>query len=447
MFKRLSTRFIIGTFHVIIVSSLLSFIIANVYYHMTLKEQNDTRITNTLITQKKYIESHPEIKPDAFFTQLANLNFQVVAIKDGKKHFYGTPFRVKNLQYHGSLTEPYHGIKERPFNVFITGFFDNETRNTVGMPMQVNGERYDVYIRPDVGESMHEFRIFLAILFLCIIVFSILFVFLSSKYIVHPVVQLKEAARKIGDQSGYQTSVKRKDEIGVLAHEMNVMSAKILHHEEMNQRFVANVSHEIQSPITNLLGQIKQLRQTKDFGLMDDIEHQSQRLSGLTKQLLMLASLEKSGGTVEKELFSSKLLIQEVIRNHMYALDQKEIFVTTKLKDFEMSGHRDLCYQMLSNILSNAIKYSPVETQIKFESNNEGLPYIKVIDEGYGMSDKTKAYLFERFYKAEVHEDKVPSNGLGMAIVKEIADLHDFTIAVESEFGKGTAITIYLLKK
>lgn len=81
---------------------------------------------------------------------------------------------------------------------------------------------------------------------------------------------------------------------------MNVMSAKILHHEEMNQRFVANVSHEIQSPITNLLGQIKQLRQTKDFSLLDDIEHQSQRLSGLTKQLLMLASLEKSGGTVEK---------------------------------------------------------------------------------------------------------------------------------------------------
>ncbi|QIH77222.1 hypothetical protein GTN30_00885 [Macrococcoides canis] len=112
-----------------------------------------------------------------------------------------------------------------------------------------------------------------------------------------------------------------------------------------------------------------------------------------------------------------------------------------------MSGHRDLCYQMLSNILSNAIKYSPVETQIKFESNNEGLPYIKVIDEGYGMSDKTKAYLFERFYKAEVHEDKVPANGLGMAIVKEIADLHDFTIAVESELGKGTVITIYLLKK
>lgn len=180
MFKRLSTRFIIGTFHVILVSSLLSFIIANIYYHVTLKEQNDTRITNTLITQKKYIESHPEIKPEAFFMQLANLNFQVIAVKDGKKAFYGTPFRVKNLPDNGPLTETYHGIKERPFNVFITGFFDNETRNTVGMPMQVNGKTYDVYIRPDVGESMHEFRIFLAILFLCIIVFSILFVFISS---------------------------------------------------------------------------------------------------------------------------------------------------------------------------------------------------------------------------------------------------------------------------
>lgn len=442
MFKRLSTRFIIGTFHVILVSSLLSFIIANIYYHLTLKEQNDTRITNTLITQKKYIEAHPEIKPEAFFTQLANLNFQVVTVKDGKKAFYGTSFRVKNLPNNGPLMETYHGIKERPFNVFITGFFDNETRNTVGMPIKVNNEMYDVYIRPDVGESMHEFRIFLAILFLCIIVFSILFVFISSKYIVRPVVQLKEAARKIGDQSGYQTQVKRKDEIGVLAHEMNIMSAKILHHEEMNQRFVANVSHEIQSPITNLLGQIKQLRQTKDFSLLDDIEHQSQRLSGLTKQLLMLASLEKTGTAIDKEHFNGKTLIQEVIRNHMYALDQKEIFVTTKLKDIEILGHRDLCYQMISNLLSNAIKYSPEETQIKFELGEGAHKYIKISDEGYGMSDKTKELLFERFYKAEVHEDKAPSNGLGMAIVKEIADLHGFEIEVESELKKGTIITI-----
>lgn len=60
------------------------------------------------------------------------------------------------------------------------------------------------------------------------------------------------------------------------------------------------------------------------------------------------------------------------------------------------------------------------------------------------MSDKTKELLFERFYKAEVHEDKAPSNGLGMAIVKEIADLHDFEIEVESELDKGTIITIKL---
>ncbi|PKE70469.1 hypothetical protein [Macrococcoides caseolyticum] len=171
MFKRLSTRFIIGTFHVILVSSLLSFIIANIYYHLTLKEQNDTRITNTLITQKKYIEAHPEIKPEAFFTQLANLNFQVVTVKDGKKAFYGTSFRVKNLPNNGPLTETYHGIKERPFNVFITGFFDNETRNTVGMPIKVNNEIYDVYIRPDVGESMHEF-IFLRYCFYVLLSFQ-----------------------------------------------------------------------------------------------------------------------------------------------------------------------------------------------------------------------------------------------------------------------------------
>lgn len=173
------------------------------------------------------------------------------------KENYGTKFRLDNLKLDTIKMERdgvYHGIKNRPFNLFITGFFDNESRNTVGTKMQINHQQYTVFIRPDVGESMHEFRSFLAVLLLLTIVISILIVFISPKYIVHPVIELKKAAQRIGEQSGYQTTVNRKDELGVLAEEMNEMSKKIKQHEEINQRFVANVSHEIQSPITNLIG-------------------------------------------------------------------------------------------------------------------------------------------------------------------------------------------------
>lgn len=449
MFKHLSTRFIVTTLHVMLISAVIAFVISNMYYHVILKEQNDARVTQVLLSQKKYIEKHPEIKPQAFFAQLGNLNFQVLAINNHDlKENYGTKFRLDNLKLDTIKMERdgvYHGIKNRPFNLFITGFFDNESRNTVGTKMQINHQQYTVFIRPDVGESMHEFRSFLAVLLLLTIVISILLVFISSKYIVHPVIELKKAAQHIGEQSGYQTSVNRKDELGVLAEEMNEMSKKIKQHEEINQRFVANVSHEIQSPITNLIGQIKKLKETQDLSLLNQIEHQSLRLSGLTKQLLLLASIEQNKISLTKQNFNFKMLIQEVIRDNMYTINQKDIFLSTTLEDVYVLGNRDLCYQMITNLLSNAIKYSPNDSEIHIELKEEQNNKQFIIeDHGYGMTDETRKMIFERFYKSNVNEDNVTSNGLGMAIVKVILDVHDFTIDIESEIDMGTTMKIKL---
>ncbi|WP_414055652.1 HAMP domain-containing sensor histidine kinase [Macrococcus equi] len=449
MFRHLSTRFIVATLHVMFLSAVIAFVISNMYYHTTLKAQNDERLTKVLMTQKDYIEKHPNISADDFFQQLAQLNFQVLTIDSNHhKKSYGTQFRVDNLELNQLKLDSdniYHGIKHRPFNLFITGFFDNESRNTVGTEMKINQQSYHVFIRPDVGESMHEFRSFLAILLLLTIILSILFVFLSSKYIVHPVTELKKAAQRIGEQSGYQMKVNRKDELGILAQEMNEMSKKIKQHEEINQRFVANVSHEIQSPITNLLGQINKLKETQDLSLLNQIEHQSTRLSGLTKQLLLLASIEQNKISITKQAFNFKVLIQEVIRDNMYTINQKDIFLSTQLEDVIVSGDRDLCYQMITNILSNAIKYSPNDSEIHIELKEEHNNKLFTIqDHGYGMTEETQKMIFERFYKSNVNEDNVTSNGLGMAIVKEILDVHRFAISIESTLDKGTTIIIDL---
>lgn len=450
MFKHLSTRFIVTTLHVMLISAVIAFVIANMYYHVTLKEQNDARVTQVLLSQKKYIEKHPQIKPQEFFTQLGNLNFQVLAINNNdSKQNYGTKFRIDNLRLDEIKMERdgvYHGIKNRPFNLFITGFFDNESSNTVGTKMRINHQQYTVFIRPDVGESMNEFRSFLAVLLVLTILISMLLVFISSKYIVHPVIELKKAAQRIGEQSGYQTTVNRKDELGVLAEEMNEMSKKIKQHEEVNQRFVANVSHEIQSPITNLIGQINKFKDTEDLSLLNQIEHQSLRLSGLTKQLLLLASIEQNKISLTKQNFNFKMLIQEVIRDNMYTINQKDIFLSTTLEDAYVLGNRDLCYQMITNLLSNAIKYSPNDSEIHIELKEEQDNKLFIIeDHGYGMTDETRKMIFERFYKSNVNEDNITSNGLGMAIVKVILDVHNFTIDIDSEIDKGTTIIIELL--
>ncbi len=444
MFKRLSTQFIFYTLVVMIVSSLIAFLLTNVCYHIYLKPKNDARITHTLLEQKQFIERHPNISSDDYFNQVADLNFQVVAVNNGQAQYFGTPFRLQNLNIEPLGDTIYHGIKNRPFNLFITGFFDNETKNTVGVQMKVDGRIYDVYMRPDVGQSMGEFRIFLAILLTLIVLFSIIFVLISSNSIVSPVIQLQSFAERIrrGDYSDV-SAVDRPDEIGVLAREMEEMSEAIKSHQEMNERFVANVSHEIQSPITNLLGLTQQLKESQDSDIIAAIEHQSNRLSKLTQQLLMLAAIENEGVQLNKQPFNGKTIAQDVIQSMLFQLDSKEQLIIADLDDIMIVGHQDLIYQLLTNLLSNAIKYSPVETEIRLSLKlKDGRAVFQISDNGQGMDDETRRHLFERFYKTNTNEDTIPSNGLGMAIVHEIALLHNAELMVDSELNRGTVITV-----
>lgn len=445
MFKKLSTRFIITTLLVMLTSSFLGFIVTNVYYHYYEKPKNDARITKVLLEQKAFAERH-DIDADELFTHIASLNFQVLVIQDGKKTFYGTPFREDNLvATNKNLNHTiYHGIKNRPFNLFITGFFDNETKNTVGTAIDMNGQSYNVFLRPDVGNAMGEFRVFLVVLLIFIVVFSVILVFLSSKQVTLPVVRLLEQTREI-QKGNYDIaqSVNRKDEIGILAREMRAMSEAIKSHQEMNERFVANVSHEIQSPISNLLLLLEKMKTTNDLSLINSMEHQSTRLSNLTKQLLLLASIEQSEQVMEKQSFNAKTFIKDLVYMYSYTLDQKDLFLMTDVADIKVYGNEKLLFQAFSNILSNAIKFSHMEGMIEISLKQIGEDvHIKVRDEGKGMSEDMRIHLFERFYKANQKEDHIPSNGLGMSIVKEIIDLHDGTISVWSKEDEGTEITV-----
>lgn len=445
MFKKLSTRFIVATLLMMLISSLLGFILTNVYYHFTEKPKNDARVTEILLKQKAFAETH-QIDADEMFAEMANLNFQVLAVNDGEKKFYGTPFRKDNVPL-GTLDSDeaiYHGIKNREFSLFITGFFDNETKNTVGTKMTINGETYDVYLRPDVGNSMGEFRVFLAVLLVLVVVFSIVFVFLSSKLVTLPVVRLSEQTREI-QRGNYDVSqsVVRRDEIGTLAREMQAMSESIKRHQEMNERFVANVSHEIQSPISNLLLLLEKMKDSGNLSYIKDMEHQSMRLSNLTKQLLLLASIEQSEQALEKETFSAKAFVKDLVQTYSYMLDQKNIFMITNVEDIEIFANEKLLFQAVSNIVNNAIKFSLDEGEITISvASVGGFVEIKIRDHGKGMSEDMRTHLFERFYKANHKEDHIPSNGLGMSIVKEIVDLHGGLIEVWSKENVGTLITI-----
>src|SRR5699024_4736447 len=96
MFKKLSTRFIVATLLMMLISSLLGFVLTNVYYHFTEKPKNDARVTKILLEQRDFAEIH-DIDAVEMFAEIASLNFLVLAAKDGEKKFYGTPYSKDNV--------------------------------------------------------------------------------------------------------------------------------------------------------------------------------------------------------------------------------------------------------------------------------------------------------------------------------------------------------------
>ena len=145
------------------------------------------------------------------------------------------------------------------------------------------------------------------------IVLSILFVLISTRYLVKPIVKLTEATKQVAKgKYNVELYVKRRDEIGALASHFSEMAKSLEQLEEMRQEFVSNVSHEIQSPLASIQGFSKTLRsadlsdeQRNEY--LSIIEEESRRMSSLSKQLLTLASLDKESEHIEKARLTLQL--------------------------------------------------------------------------------------------------------------------------------------------
>src|SRR5699024_7157674 len=129
------------------------------------------------------------------------------------------PFRKDNVDTKNIKAvlngNDYHGIKNLSYNPFITGFFENTTQNTVGVHYEANGKNYAVFMRPDIGKTFSEFRIFLIILITLLLVISIISVISSTYMIIKPIQQLKQATERLMEGNfDVPINVKRNDEFG-----------------------------------------------------------------------------------------------------------------------------------------------------------------------------------------------------------------------------------------
>lgn len=455
--RTLYVRIILTTMFIMIASACIAFFVTNMYYHYYLKPQNDEKVTHIAQSVVNIFEQSDQKDIEAYLSSMTHLgyNFHLFA-DDGHAQTFGVPLDTISLSsevitsvLNGHI---YHGIKDYPWKPFVTGFFNNEIANTIGVPIHVNDEVYALFVRPHTVQLFGEMRIFLALLLIIILLFSFLSILISTQYIVKPIQNLTEATKKIAAGNYHvKLNVDRRDEIGRLAHDFTKMSDSLERTEEKRQEFVSSVSHEIQSPLTSIQGFSQALREEQ---LSDDershylliIEKESRRLSQLSSQLLTLSFLDSKGDERTNVLFDLMSQLKEVISTTEWLWRNKDLALEVLGESVQFVGDPKLLYQVWMNVITNAIRYTKPGGTIKIEVHKKATQIeVVMTDTGIGISKEDVSQIFDRFYKVDKARTRTEaSTGLGLSIAKKIIELHDGTIMVESELNEGSIFTITL---
>lgn len=454
--KSLYVRMSILFCSVIVISSLLGFLVSNVYYQAAIKPQNDAKLTQMATRMQQFIEDHPDTVEE-YLQSTASLGYKIYLSNDqGDVRFYGLPFRKNDLK-EGELQKVltggiYHGVANFPSKAFITGFFDNQLSNTIGVPILVDGQTYAMFMRPDAEVQFGELRIFFAVLIAFTILFSLLFVLITVLHVVKPITRLTEATKKISKgRYDIKLYTARRDEIGQLASHFMIMSRELERTNQARQEFVANVSHEIESPLTSIQGFAHSL---KDGTLPDPqrieylsiIEEESRRLSMLSKQLLTLSSLDYDENALDRKRFDLRAQLRQVVQIMEWRLTEKELAVRLNVGEITLEGDPNLLYQVWMNLVSNAVKYTPAGGSITLSARvSDHSCIVAVTDTGEGIPADQLPMIFDRFYKVDKARTRDSnSTGLGLAIAHKIIEAHGGSIEAASTPGAGTTFTVTL---
>ncbi len=283
---------------------------------------------------------------------------------------------------------------------------------------------------------------------------------LLSRRIVQPLVLMRESAAAMAQGDYSRTvEVKGQDELADLARSLNLLAKdlasfveKTEYMEQLRRDFVANISHELRTPITiirgyneaMLDGTITNPEQIKSYQML--ISDETIRLEKLVRELLDISRLR---ARVEKlrEDVPLDVIVGEVVEKLMVKAREKsiELKVTAK-KDCYVRGIGDRLIQMVMILTDNAIKYTKEGGQVELlvEKTADARVRLMIVDNGIGIAQEEQALVWERFYKVDKsHTNYDGGSGLGLPIAKEIIDMHGAQLVLTSVLGQGTKIELF----
>lgn len=243
------------------------------------------------------------------------------------------------------------------------------------------------------------------------------------------------------------------DEIGELAVSFNQMTNSLVQLEGMRKSFVANVSHELKTPMTTIGGFIDgildgTIEPEKQRYYLTIVSDEVKRLSRLVQSMLSMAKLESGEFVLKPELFDFRELLCGIVISQEQRIESQKLNITglDEVQSISVNADRDLIHQVIYNLVDNAIKFTDESGTIDFKVKKDSKKLVFTItNTGKGIPENELPYVFDRFYKGDKSRSAVKnSTGLGLYIVKTILKAHGGSITVTSRENDFTAFSVTL---
>lgn len=367
---------------------------------------------------------------------LAGLN----AEKRGGQLLYYFNYRefAKSLEKKNNILEQVPaGLRNKDDSVIYTRLLNSQT-----------GNQYIVLINSliaPVDATVSTIRKQLVYVSLIMLILAFLLAILIAKKVARPIIQINAKAKQlaVGDEAivfeekGYK-------EIAELSGTLSYASVELTKTEKLRRELIANVSHDLRTPLTLITGYAELMRDLPTENTPENVQvivDEAKRLTQLVNDMLDLSKLQAGTSQLEKVTFNLTKQINELLLRYN-TLTAQEGYTIDFIYDEEIwvNGDELKLSQVIYNLINNAINYTGSDKHVivKQHVTNDQVR-IEVIDTGEGISEEYLAYIWERYYKVDkTHKRATVGTGLGLSIVKTILDAHEAHYGVTSNIGEGS---------
>lgn len=418
---------------------------------LTLVAEIDKTLERTWVEVKKVtrVSSRGELE------MLATISFNpnvFVQLWDRNGNLKGTTFSVNQLQ---TPLDP-QGL-QTTVPIFRDSYLDNVHLRVLSIPLLVNNRRFGTLL---IGANMavvdgaqQDLLRTLSILSLTSIALAGIFSWIGTHRALRPLDAVTQTALMITTTNDLSRRIplvgSPNNEVGQLVQAFNQTLSRLESLIETQRQFIADVGHELRTPLTVIKGNVDLMRRIgADEELFESIESEVDRLTRMVGDLMLLAQAEAGKLPMVRKMVELDTILLEVFRQmKILAKDQVKLKIG-EIDQVLVCGDKDRLKQVLVNLMSNGIKYTPAGGEVMVSLGKQGgQARLVVSDNGPGIPEEDIPHIFERFYRGEksrIRSKDGKGYGLGLSIAYWIVRSHQGRIEVTSQVGEGTTFCVWL---